>query len=154
MRKVCRLLLGCITGFVLSACSQELDQPGLNPAGNLVRIQLDAPEAMQLTRSADGTNSAKGGLTNVDWSQHDLRYQLAVYSADGTEVLVAPQSKVYDTYSPATFEFRLTPNSTYKFVAWADFVAQGSTEDLHYNTADFNNISIITDADRDKKINN
>lgn len=153
MRKVCRLLLGCITGFILSACSQELDQPGLNPAGNLVRIQLDAPEAMQLTRSADGTNSAKGGLTNVDWSQHDLRYQLAVYSADGTEVLVAPQSKVYDTYSPATFEFRLTPNSTYKFVAWADFVAQGSTEDLHYNTADFNNISIITDADRDKKIN-
>lgn len=51
------------------------------------------------------------------------------------------------------FEFRLTPNNTYKFVAWADFVAQDTEEDLHYNTSDFTNISIITEDDRDKKIN-
>ncbi len=153
MKKLNGLLLGCVTGLLFSACTQDLDQPGLNSDGDLVRIQLDAPEAMQLTRSVAGTNSAKGGLTNVDWTQHDLRYQLAVYSADGTQLLVAPQSKVYDTYSPATFEFRLTPNCTYKFVAWADFVEQGTTEDLHYNTADFANISIITDADQDKTFN-
>lgn len=153
MRKLNACLLGCLTGLLLSACSQDLDQPGLNPDGETVRIQLDAPEAMQLARSVPGTNSAKGGLTNVDWTKYDLRYQLAVYSSDGTKLLMAPQAKTYDTYSPTTFEFRLTPNNTYKFVAWADFVAQGSTEDLHYNTADFNNISIITDAAQDKKIN-
>lgn len=147
------LLLGCLTGLLLTACSKEVNQSGVNPEGETVRIQLDAPEAMQLTRSVSGTNSAKGGLTNVDWTKYDLRYQLAVYSADGTKLLVAPQSKTYETYSPATFEFRLTPNNTYKFVAWADFVAQGLDEDLHYNTADLANITIKTDEDRDKKIN-
>ena len=83
-------------------------------------------------------------------AKYDLRYQLAVYSEDGSKLLSAPQSKVYDTYSSANFEFRLTPG-TYKFVAWADFVTQGSTEDLHYDTSDFSNISIIDD--KSKQIN-
>lgn len=95
--------------MLFSACSQDLDQTGPNPGEEVVRIQLEAPEAMQLTRSVAGTNSAKGGLTNVDWTKYDVRYQLAVYSEDGTQLLIAPQSKVYDTYGPATFEFRLPP---------------------------------------------
>ena len=153
MKRLHSVLLGGMASLLFSACSQDLDQTGPNPGEEVVRIQLEAPEAMQLTRSVVGTNSAKGGLTNVDWTKYDVRYQLAVYSEDGTQQLIAPQSKVYDTYGPATFEFRLTPNTTYKFVAWADFVTQGSEEDLHYNTADFTNISIITDNDRDKTIN-
>ena len=153
MRKLKGILLGCFTGLLLLACSKDVDQPGPNPDGDMVRIQLDAPEAMQVTRSAPGTNSAKGGLTNVDWSKYDLRYQLAVYSSDGSKLLLPSQSKVYDTYSPAVFEFRLTPNNTYKFVAWADFVTQGTTEDLHYNTSDLSNISIKTDGSQDKQIN-
>lgn len=153
MKRLQSVLLGGMASLLFSACSQDLDQTGPNPGEEVVRIQLEAPEAMQLTRSVAGTNSAKGGLTNVDWTKYDVRYQLAVYSEDGTQLLIAPQSKVYDTYGPATFEFRLTPNTTYKFVAWADFVTQGSEEDLHYNTADFTNISIITDNDRDKTIN-
>lgn len=153
MKRLHSVLLGGMASLLFSACSQDLDQTGPNPGEEVVRIQLEAPEAMQLTRSVAGTNSAKGGLTNVDWTKYDVRYQLAVYSEDGTQQLIAPQSKVYDTYGPATFEFRLTPNTTYKFVAWADFVTQGSKEDLHYNTADFTNISIITDNDRDKTIN-
>lgn len=153
MKRLQSVLLGGMASVLFSACSQDLDQTGPNPGEEVVRIQLEAPEAMQLTRSVAGTNSAKGGLTNVDWTKYDVRYQLAVYSEDGTQLLISPQSKVYDTYGPATFEFRLTPNTTYKFVAWADFVTQGSEEDLHYNTADFTNISIITDNDRDKTIN-
>lgn len=153
MKRLHSVLLGGMASLLFSACSQDLDQTGPNPGEEVVRIQLEAPEAMQLTRSVVGTNSAKGGLTNVDWTKYDVRYQLAVYSEDGTQQLIAPQSKVYDTYGTATFEFRLTPNTTYKFVAWADFVTQGSEEDLHYNTADFTNISIITDNDRDKTIN-
>ncbi len=145
MRKKTILGLGCLVGLLFAACSRDLDQSGVDADGALVRIQLDAPEAIQLTRSNPGTNSALGGLTNVDWSKYDLRYQLAVYSTDGTKLLSAPQSQVYDTYSAAVFEIRLTPNATYKFVAWADFVTQGSTEDLHYNTADFTKIEIATD---------
>lgn len=153
MKRLHSVLLGGMASLLFSACSQDLDQTGPNPGEEVVRIQLEAPEAMQLTRSVAGTNSAKGGLTNVDWTKYDVRYQLAVYSEDGTQLLIAPQSKVYDTYGPATFEFRLTPNTTYKFVAWADFVNQGSEEDLHYNTADLTNILIITDNDQDKTIN-
>lgn len=153
MKRLHSVLLGGMASLLFSACSQDLDQTGPNPGEEVVRIQLEAPEAMQLTRSVAGTNSAKGGLTNVDWTKYDVRYQLAVYSEDGTQLLIAPQSKVYDTYGPATFEFRLTPNTTYKFVAWADFVTQGSEEDLHYNTADLTNILIITDNDQDKTIN-
>ena len=67
---------------------------------------------------------------------------MAVYSEDGATLLVAPQTQVVDTYGPVSFEFRLTPNNTYKFVAWADFVKQGETSDLHYNTSDFTDISI------------
>ena len=147
------LLLGCLTSLLLAGCSQDFDHPGLNSNGEMVRIQLDAPEVMQLTRSVPGTNSAKGGLTNVNWDQYDIRYQLAIYSEDGTKLLVSKQSKTYDHYSPATFEFRLTPNNTYKFVAWADFVTQNSTEDLHYVTDDLSDISIKSDGDRDKTIN-
>lgn len=153
MKNLRTLILGCLTGVFLSGCAKDLPQPGPNPDGDVVRIQLDAPEAIQLTRSMPGTTSAMGGLTNVDWTKYDLRYQLAVYSEDGTKILVPQQAQVYDTYSAAVFELRLTPNNTYKFVAWADFVAQGSTDDLHYDTADFANITIKTDGDRDKTIN-
>ena len=147
------LLVGCLTGVLLTACSRDMDQPGPNPDGDVVRIQLDAPEAMQLTRGDAETNSAKGALTNVDWTKYDLRYQLAVYSEDGSTELFAPQTKVCDTYSPVVFDFRLTPNNTYKFVAWADFVEQGSTTDLHYNTSNFVNIKIKTQGNRDRIIN-
>lgn len=153
MKKLTNLMLGCLAGIALAACSQKPDQPGLNPDGETVRIQLEAPEALQLTRSIPGTNSAQGGLTNVDWSQYDLRYLLAVYSADGSELLTR-QSKTYDTYSSAVFELRLTPNNSYKFVAWADFVAEGEDEDLHYNTTDLANITLKSYEDgRQNQIN-
>lgn len=86
-------LLGLMTG-----CSNELDEPGANPNGDAVRIMFEAPEALQVTRAVTGTNSAQGGLTNVDWSKYDLRYQVAVYSEDGATLLVAPQTQVVDTY--------------------------------------------------------
>lgn len=153
MKKLTNLMLGCLAGIALAACSQKPDQPGLNPDGETVRIQLEAPEALQLTRSIPGTNSAQGGLTNVDWSQYDLRYLLAVYSADGSELLTR-LSKTYDTYSSAVFELRLTPNNSYKFVAWADFVAEGEDEDLHYNTTDLANITLKSYEDgRQNQIN-
>ena len=53
-------LLGLMTG-----CSNELDEPGVNPNGDVVRIMFEAPEALQVTRAVTGTNSAQGGLTNV-----------------------------------------------------------------------------------------
>lgn len=141
MKKLNRILMGGLAVLTAAGCSQNPDLPGWNPDGETIRIRLDAPEALQTTRAVAGTNSARGGLTNVDWERYDLRYQIAVYSSDGSRLLVAPQAKTSDTYGPTVFEFRLTPNNTYKFVAWADFVAQGTSEDLHYDTSDFTNIT-------------
>ena len=61
----------------------------------MVRIALEAPEAMALTRAggAGYTNSAKGGVTNVDRTQYDLRYKLAVYDAKGNTVVVEPMTQ-------------------------------------------------------------
>lgn len=141
MKKLNRILMGGLAVLTAAGCSQNPDLPGWNPDGETIRIRLDAPEALQTTRAVAGTNSARGGLTNVDWERYDLRYQIAVYSSDGSRLLVAPQAKTSDTYGSTVFEFRLTPNNTYKFVAWADFVAQGTSEDLHYDTSDFTNIT-------------
>lgn len=69
MKRLHSVLLGGMASLLFSACSQDLDQTGPNPGEEVVRIQLEAPEAMQLTRSVAGTNSAKGGLTNVDWTK-------------------------------------------------------------------------------------
>ena len=80
-------LLGLMTG-----CSNELDEPGVIPNGDVVRIMFEAPEALQVTRAVTGTNSAQGGLTNVDWSKYDLRYQVAAYSEDGDIARCTPDS--------------------------------------------------------------
>ncbi|GAD07985.1 Uncharacterised protein [Porphyromonas crevioricanis] len=113
-----------------------------------VTFTLSLPTTGEIsnTRSAlygDKSNSAAGGITNVDMSKYDLRYQLAIYRVDGsdTPIAVAPIKKVVDKYEPVTYSLRLTPNRTYKAVVWADFVEQGSEEDLHYNTTDFTTIT-------------
>lgn len=135
-------LMGMVLLGLATSCSEVMDEPGLNPNGDEITLRFEAPEALQITRAVPGTNSGQGGLVNVDWNQYDLRYQVAVYSEDGSTLLAEPQLKTVDTYGPVTFNFRLTPNNTYKFVAWADFVRQGETADLHYNTADFTRIAI------------
>lgn len=144
-------LFGLFGAFALAGCQNETlpaDGVAADGEGN-VMFTLSAPEAMETTRATLGanSNSALGGLTNVDFSQYDLRYQLAVYRVDGTGAdatytqVVAPQVKIVaDGYEPVTYTLRLTPNRSYRAVAWADFVREGQTEDLYYDTSDFENI--------------
>lgn len=144
-------LFGLFGAFALAGCQNETlpaDGVAADGEGN-VMFTLSAPEAMETTRATLGanSNSALGGLTNVDFSQYDLRYQLAVYRVDGTGAdatytqVVAPQTKIVaDGYEPVTYTLRLTPNRSYRAVAWADFVREGQTEDLYYDTSDFENI--------------
>lgn len=146
--------LSCgLLGLCLAACqSEDLFTEGIavNGEGNVV-FTVSAPEGMQTSRAALGadSNSALGGLANVDFSEFDLRYQLAVYRVDGdgenvsyTQVVV-PQTKIVrDGYEPVTYSLRLTPKRDYRVVVWADFVREGQTEDLHYDTSDFENIHL------------
>ena len=149
--KTRNLILWAIPALMLAGCQNEMETAGQMDAGEeaTIRISVEAPEAMSTTRAAlTGSNSARGGITNVDWTKYDLRYQIAVYSADGSTQVVAPITKtVQKAYSSTTFDIRLVDNREYKFVAWADFVTTGTegTEgypaDLHYNTADLTNIT-------------
>ena len=110
-----------------------------------VNFTVSALEAMGVTRAAEGSNSALGGITNVDFSQYDLRYQLAVYRVEGDGQYVeaiTPQLKTVDSYEPVTYSLRLTSNRKYQVVVWADFVREDATEDLHYDTHNFRNITV------------
>lgn len=155
------LLLG-----IMMSCKHDKDQ-GLDFKTEAnVTFTLSLPEDghLQNIRSAHygaNSSSAAGGLTNVNMANdYDLRYQLAIYRiTDTNEVLeaVTPLTKVVDTYQPVSYSLRLTPNRKYKAVVWADYVRQGTTADLHYNTTDFKNIvykdpantAVLNDESRD-----
>ena len=148
------------------ACQNEGVENVAN--GDLVDVVLtvDAPE-LGVTRANDndeqnGKNSAFGAidfLSEADWANYDLRYILEVYAenetGEGTPIYSERLVNCLDMYAPTTFALRLVPNRTYKFVVFADFVAEGNAEltepaeklaiaDLYYNTADLRNITAIT----------
>ena len=134
--------------FLLAGCqAEELFEDGaVAPGDGNVTFTVSAPEAMPESRAVLGenSNSALGGVTNVNTEEYDLRYQLAVYRVENGDYVeaVSPQMKIVDKYEPVTYSLRLTPNRNYQVVVWADFVREGETEDLHYNTSDFRNIQV------------
>ena len=158
MKKRRFIILGMVT-LLFAACQSEdrfIDQVATEGEGT-VSFTVSAPDALGVTRAYNAaiSNSAKGGITNVDCTNdYDLRYQLAIYRIEGdgtfTEV-ITPQLQVVTSYAPVTYSFKLAPNKDYQVVAWADFVATGTTADLHYNTSDFSNITCL-DAE-DKQLN-
>lgn len=127
------------------------DKPGLNYEGKDAvnyTIGINVPELA--TRAGEtGMNSGMGAIDNFsddEWAKYDLRYMLEVYDvSEGFENLDAPVKKrmvkTFDSYTETTFELRLIPNRTYKFVVWADFVLQGSEEDLNYDTSSLADIT-------------
>ena len=147
------------------ACQNEAVESVSNGDLANVVLTIDAPE-LGVTRADGDTNAAKNSafgaidfLTDADWANYDLRYILEVYAADedgtGEPIYRERMVNCLDKYAPTTFELRLVPNRDYKFVVFADFVAEGNAErtepadklaikDLYYNTADLRNISAIT----------
>ena len=105
-------------GAMLTSCSSDENLIEGNGT-DLVTFSVNVPDMLE-SRAGFGENSssAMGGITNVDMTRYDLRYQLAVFSEDG-EMVVAPKMKVVDSYQPVTYDFRLTPNRNYQVVVWA-----------------------------------
>ena len=102
-----------------------------------VTIQVALPE--EATRAA-GADSALGAIDNVDMDEYDIRFILEVYDANG--VLAKERQVVSGNETTATFSLRLVPGRHYSFVAWADFVNEGSQDDLHYNTHGGNTLGL------------
>lgn len=133
---LCASLVGCQSDFT-----------GLEtPESETVSVQflVSAPDEL-VTRTTGNKNSRMSGLANVDFEKYDLRYQLAVYRIDGDRLIeaITPQAQTVDTYRPVTYSLQLTPDRQYKVAVWADFVKQGETGDLHYDTSDFRDIEVI-----------
>ena len=94
-----------------------------------VTIKVGLPA--DVTRAA-GQDSALGAIGNVDMTEYDIRFILEVYDKDNA--LAKERQVVSGDDTSASFTLRLVPGRDYKFVAWADFVSEGSKADLHYDT--------------------
>lgn len=130
-----------------------------------VTLSIDVPELAHTRSGETGMNSALGAIDNFEaaglWDKFDVRYILEVYDVsagygdgiNGREPILARDRDVniLDEYDATTFDFRLIPGRDYKFILWADFVANGSyaksdeeqlaVADLNYNTTDLRNIT-------------
>ena len=95
-----------------------------------------------LPQDATRADSALGAIDNqIDMDVYDIRFILAVYDKDGN--LAKGPMVTHDDATEASFSFRLVPGRKYHFVAWADFVLNGSADDLHYNTDEFPVVSLM-----------
>ena len=120
------------------------------PAGDQVGVTIGVAAPELSTRAAEGgLNSGLGAIDNfgeAEWARYDVRYILEVYDAsEGYENFDTPvcqrMVQTFDSYQSTSFDLRLIPDRTYKFVVWADFVEEGSLADLNYNTANLKNIT-------------
>ena len=144
-------ILALALAFV--ACQNEPNIGDKNSDLANVVLNIEAPElATRADGDADaGKNSAFGAIdffSDADWANYDVRYILEVYAAndEGTGEPIYRERLVnyLDKYAPTQFELRLVPNREYKFVVFADFVEQGSKDDLYYDTTDLRNITAKT----------
>ena len=138
-----RFLALALVVFGLAACQN--DPEVINPVGGEVDYELTvaAPE-FGSTRAVAGMDSAQGAIDNFDdaaiWNTADLRYILEIYNADedgeGDDITLVKERmvQVVDEYEPVVFKFRIIPGRTYKFVVFADLVAEGD-EQAQYNPA-------------------
>ena len=120
----------------MAACQTDPNGLELDRNGEAaVTLNVGLPNGA--TRAA-GADSALGAIDNgIDLAnEYDIRFILEVYDAKG-ELAKDRMVKVGDA-TEAAFNFRLVPGRDYKFVVWADFVANNSTaetvQDLHYET--------------------
>ena len=145
-----KLLLFLMATMLLGVSCQQNEFSELNMKnGTSVTLKIDVPELTDTRSGETDMNSGLGAIGNFtadEWAKYDVRYIMEIYDAtDGYVNLNEPikkrDVKTLDEYAETMFDVRLVPQRTYRFVIWADFVEQGSKEDLSYNTSDLNNIT-------------
>ena len=130
-------------GGLLFASSCQMDEPDAGTLTGEVDFTITAgiPSGITTYSPADGNAfSHMGGANNVDATSYDLRFILEVY--DGETLAYRDVQYVDENFTAATVNFnaRLLAKS-YTFVLWADFVNEGSVENLYYNADNLKEIS-------------
>ena len=140
MKKIFALL-----AVVLAVVSCQKEINGLPvDSNNEAAVSFSVALPDDATRAA-GADSAKGGVTNVDMTQYDIRFILEVYDENG--VLAKERMVNYTDAKETSFQLRLVPGRAYNFVVWADFVREDSQADLHYVTsAGLRSVKVNTDT--------
>ncbi len=150
-------LIYSLMALAMVAVSCQKDAGSLDYEGKdtvAVTIGVGVQE-LDATRSGEtDMNSGLGAIDNFtadEWEKYDVRYIMEIYDVtDGFVNLDEPIKKrevqTYDEYQETMFSVRLIPNRKYRFVFWADFVNQGSEDDLHYNTTDLKAVTRLATA--------
>lgn len=150
-------LIYSLMALAMVAVSCQKDAGSLDYEGKdtvAVTIGVGVQE-LDATRSGEtDMNSGLGAIDNFsadEWGKYDVRYIMEVYDVtDGFVNLDTPikkrEVKTYDEYQETMFSVRLIPNRDYRFVFWADFVNQGSEDDLYYNTTDLKAVTRLDKA--------
>ena len=154
MKKI--LLSFILLATVVVSCHRDCNPSNSTEPKVDVAIEVTSPTIGSMRSEASDLDSALGAIDNFNnnselWESYDLRYTLEIYEVlqNGSDSTISNAPiykrliKTVDRYSEESINFNLqvVPNRTYLFVVWADFVAEGTTDDLFYNTADLRAIS-------------
>ena len=151
--------LFALAALVLGVVSCQQDQLWFNADANgeaAFTLNVALPEAV--TRAA-GSDSALGGVVNIDMTKYDIRYILEVYNNDESNAtlrgtLAKERMVNYETDATSTsFSLRLISGRDYRFVVWADFVEQNhnnaqdhSADRLYDTSAGLKQVTLATDS--------
>lgn len=126
-----------LIGFV--ACQNDADRMDVTVGDLEVKVAVTVPES----RAGSDKGIFQSELLNSD--SLTMRYILQIYYTDPeTKTSIDPIRLVeYSDDKGVVFEVRLAPGRDYKFVAWADVVDGVDGGDKHYNTQNFDQITII-----------
>ena len=134
-----KLLALALVVFGLAACQTEPEGLDVNMDGTTT-ISVVLPEDA-MTR-AGYTDSAQSGLANTE--NETIRVVMRIYDEAGR----VSDNRYVDYLSgnerTANFDVRLVPNRQYTFVAWADQVVNGeSDDDEYFDTSDLSKVTFI-----------
>ena len=126
-----------LIGFV--ACQNDAERMDVTVGDLEVKVAVTVPES----RAGSDKGIFQSGL--LERESLTMRYILQIYYTDPeTKTSIEPIRLVeYSDDKGVVFEVRLAPGRDYKFVAWADVVDGVGGGDKHYNTKNFDQITII-----------
>lgn len=126
-----------LIGFV--ACQNDAERMDVTVGDLEVKVAVTVPES----RAGSDQGIFQSGLLDSD--SLTMRYILQIYYTDPeTKTSIDPIRLVeYSDDKGVVFEVRLAPGRDYKFVAWADVVNGDGGGDKHYDTKNFEQITII-----------